>query len=203
MSNSGGLKRKADNHDGKHDKKRPVPPWALGLKSSMEDPALRVEDDDKVVIIKDKYPKARQHYLILPKEDICNLKSLNAEHIPLLKHMQKKGQELADKSPQCQFRLGYHGIPSMSQVHLHVISQDFDSPCLKTKKHWNSFTSEYFIDSSDVIKQLEEKGSVKVDTGKFEGYLKQALKCHVCKKDFKTMPALKSHILQHAPKKTS
>lgn len=34
-----------------------------------------------------------------------------------------------------------------SQVHLHVISQDFDSPCLKNKKHWNSFTTEYFIES--------------------------------------------------------
>lgn len=35
-----------------------------------------------------------------------------------------------------------------SQLHLHVISQDFDSPALKTKKHWNSFTTEYFIDSA-------------------------------------------------------
>jgi len=34
-----------------------------------------------------------------------------------------------------------------SQLHMHVISQDFNSPCLKTKKHWNSFTTEYFIDS--------------------------------------------------------
>lgn len=34
-----------------------------------------------------------------------------------------------------------------SHVHLHVISQDFDSPCLKNKKHWNSFTTDYFIDS--------------------------------------------------------
>ena len=34
-----------------------------------------------------------------------------------------------------------------SQLHMHVISQDFDSPSLKTKKHWNSFTTEYFVDS--------------------------------------------------------
>lgn len=34
-----------------------------------------------------------------------------------------------------------------SHVHLHVISQDFDSPCLKNKKHWNSFTTDYFIES--------------------------------------------------------
>lgn len=36
---------------------------------------------------------------------------------------------------------------STSHVHLHVISQDFDSPCLKNKKHWNSFNTEYFIES--------------------------------------------------------
>lgn len=34
-----------------------------------------------------------------------------------------------------------------SHVHLHVISQDFDSPCLKNKKHWNSFTTDYFMES--------------------------------------------------------
>lgn len=38
-------------------------------------------------------------------------------------------------------------IFSYSQVHLHVISQDFDSPSLKNKKHWNSFTTDYFMDS--------------------------------------------------------
>lgn len=31
--------------------------WSLGLKSSMEDPNLIVETDEKIVIIKDKFPK--------------------------------------------------------------------------------------------------------------------------------------------------
>jgi len=30
---------------------------------------------------------------------------------------------------------------------MHAISQDFDSGCLKTKKHWNSFTTDYFVDA--------------------------------------------------------
>jgi aprataxin len=34
------------------------------------------------------------------------------------------------------FRLGFHSAPSMRALHLHVISSDFDSPCLKNKKHW-------------------------------------------------------------------
>ena len=42
-------------------------------------------------------------------------------------------------------------IPSMAQVHMHVISQDFISPCLKTKKHWNSFNTPYFIDADKIL----------------------------------------------------
>lgn len=50
-----GEKRKASDEEGTVKKK---PFWMQGLKSSMEDPTLRVDSDDKVVIIKDKYPKA-------------------------------------------------------------------------------------------------------------------------------------------------
>ena len=31
--------------------------WSQGLKASMEDPELKVEEDEEIVIIKDKYPK--------------------------------------------------------------------------------------------------------------------------------------------------
>ena len=34
--------------------------WSMGLKASMEDPELRVDADDKIVIIKDKYPKVQR-----------------------------------------------------------------------------------------------------------------------------------------------
>lgn len=43
--NSGPVAKKAFGH------------WSQGLKASMEDPELKVDEDDKVVIIKDKYPK--------------------------------------------------------------------------------------------------------------------------------------------------
>lgn len=192
------LKRKLCDSGGNATKK-PFGHWSMGLKSSMDDPELRVDSDDKCVIIKDKYPKARYHFLILPKENIPNLKSLKPDHVLLLKHIHEKGEDLARKyeTEKLKFRLGYHGIPSMSHVHMHVISQDFDSPCLKTKKHWNSFTSDYFRDSLDVIKELEETGTVQVDRSKFEDYLKQPLKCHVCKKEQKNIPTLKQHILTH------
>ena len=43
------------------------------------------------------------------------------------------------------FKIGYHASPSMHRLHLHVISTDYDSPSLKTKVHWNSFTTPFFL----------------------------------------------------------
>ena len=59
-------------------------------------------------------------------------------------------------------RIGFHAVPSMRQLHLHVISQDFQSDALKNKKHWNSFTSEFFIEIDTFIRRLENEGTIQV-----------------------------------------
>ena len=51
------LKRKSNGQVGSVAAKKPASHWAMGLKTSMEDPELKVEEDEKIVIIKDKYPK--------------------------------------------------------------------------------------------------------------------------------------------------
>jgi len=45
---------------------------------------------------------------------------------------------------------------------MHVISQDFISSSLTTKRHWNSFTTEFFIDVEEIERILEEQGEIKV-----------------------------------------
>ncbi|XP_042341381.1 aprataxin isoform X2 [Plectropomus leopardus] len=175
--------------------------WSQGLKTSMQDPKMQVYKDDKVVVIKDKYPKARYHWLVLPWQSISSLKALRDEHCDLVKHMQQVADQMIQQCPHAsslQFRTGYHAIPSMSHVHLHVISQDFDSPCLKNKKHWNSFTTDYFMDSHDVIQMLETDGRVTVKEGTSE-LLKLPLRCHVCRRELPTIPALKEHLKSHFP----
>ncbi|KAM4604299.1 aprataxin [Polymixia lowei] len=175
--------------------------WRHGLKASMQDPKMQVYKDEKVVVIKDKYPKARYHWLVLPWESIPNLKALRGEHCNLLRHMQQIADKMVHQCPDeglISFRKGYHAIPSMSHVHLHVISQDFDSPCLKNKKHWNSFTTDYFIDSQDVIEMLEKSGRVTVKDDTTE-LLKLPLRCHVCRKELPTIPSLKEHLKSHVP----
>ncbi|XP_041042180.1 aprataxin isoform X2 [Carcharodon carcharias] len=173
--------------------------WSQGLKVSMQDPEMQVYKDDTVVVIKDKYPKARFHWLVLPWDSISNLKAVRRDHLTLLQHMHQVGQKLVREcldSDTLKFRLGYHAIPSMSHIHLHVISQDFDSPCLKNKKHWNSFNTDYFLESEDVMKMVERDGKVAVKDGMAE-LLKMPLMCHVCQQQQSTMPQLKDHLKKH------
>uniref|UniRef100_H3A2B8 Aprataxin n=1 Tax=Latimeria chalumnae TaxID=7897 RepID=H3A2B8_LATCH len=183
-------------------KKVPLGHWSQGLKVSMQDPKMQVHKDEKVVVIKDKYPKARYHWLVLPWKPIPSLKAVRPEDLELLRHMHQVGEKLVQDCPgQTHFRMGYHAVPSMrtSHIHLHVISQDFDSPCLKNKKHWNSFTTEYFLESQDVIEMVEKNGKVSVKDGISE-LLKLPLRCHVCKQQQSSLPQLKEHVKTHLPR---
>ncbi|XP_008935864.1 PREDICTED: aprataxin, partial [Merops nubicus] len=185
--------------EGASSKKEHSGHWSQGLKSSMQDPKMQVYKDEKTVVIKDKYPKARYHWLILPWDPISSLKSVTRDHLELLEHMDAVGQKMVEQCPareSLEFRLGYHAVPSMSQLHLHVISQDFDSPALKTKKHWNSFTTDYFLNSEDVIEMVRSKGKVIVKDNVSE-LLKLPLRCHRCKQQLSTIPQLKEHLRKH------
>lgn len=80
----------------------------------------------------------------------------------------------------------------MRQLHLHVISQDFNSNHLKNKKHWNSFNSAFFRDSVDVIEEISKYG--KVTLKDYDKLLSMELRCHRCRSAHPNIPRLKSHI---------
>ena len=65
--------------------------------------------------------------------------------------------------------------------------QDFDSAGLKNKKHWNSFTTPFFIELHTVIAQLQNKGRLDINVSKAESMLKQDLVCHLCHKTIKNI----------------
>lgn len=134
-------------------KNKPSGHWSMGLLAAVDDPKQFVKSDDLVHIIRDKYPKATYHYLILPKENITSIKSLTSKHLSLLKHMEQVALNLinTEEHKGNNFKLGYHAEPSMTRLHLHVISDDMNSECLKTKKHWNSFTTDFFLKSQGTI----------------------------------------------------
>lgn len=41
--------------------------WSTGLYAAIEDESLHVYSDKELVVIKDKYPKAKYHYLVTIK----------------------------------------------------------------------------------------------------------------------------------------
>lgn len=196
-------KRGGNPIEGPAPKKKPVH-WSMALSASMEDPEMVVHEDDLCVIIKDKYPKARHHYLVLPKAQISSLRALDRTHLDLVKHLHQAGQEFVakftEKDHNLKFRFGFHAEPSMNRLHMHAISQDLDSPCLKNKKHWNSFTTDFFISSQTIIKMLREQGKIELDVARYKELLKNPLQCHVCHRDLSNMPQLKDHIKVHIKK---
>ncbi|KAJ3298334.1 hypothetical protein HK104_010799 [Borealophlyctis nickersoniae] len=164
-----------------------------------------VEFDENVVVVEDKFPKSKHHYLVIPRRPIDSLGYLKRSDLPILDTMKRHADALVAKLTakptsgmigEQQFRIGFHAVPSMRQIHLHVISQDFSSPALKNKKHWNSFTTEFFKPFEDVRAMLDSQGKVAFDPPTYEAMLKGPLKCHRCKAEARNLPELKKHIAE-------
>lgn len=119
--------------------------------------------------------------------------------LSLLEHMHEFGENYVHKNhPDTNFIFGYHSEASMHHLHLHVISNDMNSSCLKTKKHWNSFNSDFFLHSKGVIENLKRNGKVLLPLSeKCKEYLNTPLKCNQCNFSAKNMPGLKTHLLSH------
>jgi len=174
--------------------------WSHGLLQSMKDPNAIVISTDKLVAIKDKYPKAQLHFLVLPIKHIPSIFHLNRSHVDLLDEMELLAQNLIEISGRRQedFKIGYHASPSMQQLHLHVLSTDFDSPYLKTKIHWNSFNTPFFLTTESILEQLKGNGIVqKLPNDLLKNYLAAELTCHICHYKLSNMPKLKEHIKLH------
>ncbi|KAF5288069.1 hypothetical protein FQR65_LT12119 [Abscondita terminalis] len=177
--------------------------WSLGLLDAIKDPDNLVRQNATLVVIKDKYPKAKFHYLIVPKEDISSLKQVRKEHIKLMEQMQAMAEDIIeeDRHKESNFKIGFHAEASMLRLHLHVISDDMNSNSVKTKKHWNSFTTKFFLDSKEVLSQLKRDGAVSLPSAEIcKELLNTPIKCHKCKYIPKHMPDLKKHIITHLQK---
>ncbi|XP_074264571.1 transcription factor bHLH140-like [Silene latifolia] len=176
--------------------------WALALYNIAMNPQKHEKDvletTADVVVINDAYPKAEKHILVIARANgLDGIRDVCKEHLVLLQMMHKVGmgwvERFLQEDESLIFRLGFHSVPSMRQLHLHVISQDFDSESLKNKKHWNSFNTEFFRDAVDVIEEIEKFGTPSLGD---ESLLLKELRCHRCKSAHPNIPRLKSHISQ-------
>ena len=88
---------------------------------------------------------------------------------------------------------GIHAHPSMNHLHIHVLSKDRISECLRHRKHYNSFATPFFVDIEDFPLSATD---VRRHPGR-EGYLHSDLKCWRCGKNFGSkFKALKDHLEQ-------
>ncbi|XP_037942645.1 aprataxin-like protein, partial [Teleopsis dalmanni] len=135
----------------------------LDLMKTVREVKDHVLSSDFGVVIEDRYPKAKNHFLVLPKENIPTIYNLTKDHLQLLDKLHMLAIDVLEvKHFKLEdFKLGFHRDPSMRQLHLHVISQDFISDCLKTKKHWNSFNTKLFLPYEELYNELKADGCVK------------------------------------------
>eukprot|EP00736_Rhodelphis_marinus_P004526 Rmarinus@m.3813 len=182
---------------------RPTGAWDDALRNIISHPernkSLIYHQDDALMTVYDGYPKARVHLLVLPKEKIDGLRDLTPAHLPLLRKMRAKFEALSahleqDLLPGVTLRNGFHTLPSMKQLHLHVFSDDFDSPFLKNKKHWNSFTTAFLIPIEEVISSFERSSRLFLNANQSNALLSTPLRCHICHQEQSNIPALKQHI---------
>lgn len=86
---------------------------------------------------------------------------------------------------------GIHAGPSMNHLHIHILSVDRRSECMKYRKHYNSFSTPFLIDVEDFPLDREDK---RRHAGR-EGYLKRDLKCWRCGRVFgNRFSRLKEHL---------
>ncbi|KAL8897518.1 MAG: hypothetical protein Q9207_007181 [Kuettlingeria erythrocarpa] len=85
---------------------------------------------------------------------------------------------------------GVHTHPSMSHLHIHILSVDRHSECMKHRKHYNSFATSFLVDVEEF--PLSQEEVVRRKTG---GWLDRDLVCWRCGRNFRNKFArLKQHL---------
>jgi diadenosine tetraphosphate (Ap4A) HIT family hydrolase len=155
-------------------------------------------------VIYDRYPKAFVHLLVLPMTiDVDQPDHFERRHICDLKRIHQLARNIANdlqvKYDLPGFLIGYHAIPSMADLHLHIVSADLISPYLKRKEHFHSFTNrDYFLTPEKVEQNLEKYGMVQMlNRVTLKNSLKGRMHCHMCGKTFDKFSILKNHLNEH------
>jgi aprataxin len=106
-----------------------------------------------------------------------------------------ESEELPDELPagrdwDKEIMSGTHANPSMNHLHIHVLSRDLHSVCLKKTNHYLSFTTDFFIRMHEypLAQQDSRRDHFKWASGK-------DMFCWRCGRDFKNQIArLKAHL---------
>ncbi|MDE2001459.1 MAG: HIT domain-containing protein [Patescibacteria group bacterium] len=90
-----------------------------------EIPADILFEDDSLMVFKDIHPSAPVHDLIVPKEHIASIASLQGNHRDLLAHMIYTAKDTAEKlglkGYKLVFNVGREGGQVIDHLHLHML----------------------------------------------------------------------------------
>ena len=192
--------------------------WRDGLydilsrtEKNVENDAIILVKNAKFVCTYDMFPKAKFHLLLMcrnyaaNRSCLMNVKTLNdltKEHLDELREFHNFAKSIAaaliSRDNSTTFRIGYHSIPSMHPLHLHIISSDLDSPCITRRKHVVSFTTRFFVTTDEVENHLEssfvESLSMTIRTQRAQDVLDSTpLECQYCARAAINLPDFKRH----------
>ncbi|EON70042.1 hypothetical protein W97_09310 [Coniosporium apollinis CBS 100218] len=94
----------------------------------------------------------------------------------------------AGRDWESEVKTGVHAHPSMDHLHVHVLARDMHSPCMRHRKHYNSFNTPFLV-------PLEDLPLAPNDVRRHARYLDEDLVCWRCGRNFgKSFAKLKEHL---------
>ncbi|XP_029360648.1 histidine triad nucleotide-binding protein 3 [Echeneis naucrates] len=117
--------------------------------------------DEEISCFRDIKPGAPHHFLVVPTRHVGNCKSLNKEHVPLVKQMVETGKEILQKNNVTDLsdvRFGFHWPPfcSVTHLHLHVLAPASQMGFMSRLVY--RLNSYWFITADQLIELLNSKG---------------------------------------------
>jgi aprataxin len=88
-----------------------------------------------------------------------------------------------------EVKSGIHANPSMSHLHIHVLSKDMVSEPMKKRNHYLSFTTDFFVG-------LENFPLASDDHRRHYKHFPEDMLCWRCGRQFQNMPQLKEHLFK-------
>ncbi|KAI0027686.1 HIT-like domain-containing protein [Vararia minispora EC-137] len=184
-------------------------------------PSVLFSESSSTVTVFDKWPKAIFHFLILPRPtdsltptDLADLRTLLHKDkdiaLSVLKNLNQEATKVTkDIHKEMRERYGFvwdvhagfHAVPSVPHIHLHVMSSELVSSSLKNKKHYNSFhpTLGYFISLDTVLSWFDARPETfrqlsSLEESKYTPLLREDLVCFRCNRTLRNIPLLKAHL---------
>ncbi|KAI3403785.2 HNT3 [Candida oxycetoniae] len=143
--------------------------------------------DKNVVIIKDLFPKSFRHLLVIPRasdvshqhplevfnthyqaftgeelykqlgEYVEEARSMILDSLSKEFNIKEEDKEAFIQRQYDFVKTGVHSVPSLRNLHIHVMTSDFNTPYMKNKKHYNSFNTKFFVAFEELDPFYNEK----------------------------------------------